>query len=280
MKDAMRAIRQRISVRSYSPRPVDEAVRTRLGELFLENGRGPFGNPVRFRLLDLEAVSREEQQRLGTYGVIKGARLFILAAARPDTAGLADLGYCLEKIILEATAMGLATCWLGGTFRRRGFAARMELAPGEILPAITPVGYPAGAVSAVERIMRFGAGSRRRKQWAELFFHAGGRTPLREAEAGPFREALEAVRLAPSASNRQPWRLVRESEGFYHLYLQESRLYNRVLPFRIQDIDMGIAMCNFALVAEEKGLAGSWCRAVPPGTPRGLEYVATWKQSP
>ncbi|OPL10531.1 MAG: hypothetical protein AVO34_10725 [Firmicutes bacterium ML8_F2] len=41
------------------------------------------------------------------------------------------------------------------------------------------------------------------------------------------------------------------------LYLQENKPYNRFLgKIRIQNIDMGIAMCHFALVAEEQNLPG------------------------
>jgi len=54
-----------------------------------------------------------------------------------------DLGYCLEKVVLEVTALGLGSCWLGGTFRRSRFARRIKLADDELLPVVIPLGYPA-----------------------------------------------------------------------------------------------------------------------------------------
>lgn len=274
---AMETIQNRISVRTYDAAPVSGTLKARLQALFGENKAGPFGSPVRFRLLDLDTVSREELRRLGTYGIIKGARLFILGAVKERERCLEDLGYCMEKIILEATAVELGTCWLGGTFRRSSFAARMELAPDELLPAITPVGYPAEKISTTDRLFRYRAGSRRRKPWAELFFAADGKTPLAEEEAGRYREALEAVRLAPSASNRQPWRVLKDETGLYHLFLKEDRLYNRALgKIRIQEIDMGIAMCHFELVAVQQGSGGQWKQAAPAVILPGLEYICSW----
>lgn len=277
MKEAMEVIKKRISVRSYAAIPLDEALKEKLQSILEDNKIGPFGNMVRFRLLDFDTVGRTELRSLGTYGVIKGARLFILAAVKKRKRNMEDLGFCMEKIILEATALGLGTCWLGGTFRRSRFAVRIDLADDELLPAITPVGYPAEEIALSDRMLRYGAGSHRRKSWHELFFASDGNTPLAEEETGEYREPLEAVRLGPSASNRQPWRVLRDEAGFYHLYLKENMLYNRALgKIRIQNIDMGIAMCHFALAAEETGLDGSWKEVTPNPNVQGLNYIATW----
>jgi nitroreductase len=279
MEKGLEAIRQRISVRSYAERPVEPELRKQLEELCLnQKDAGPFGAAVRFKLLDLEPLNSSDLRKMGTYGIIKGARHYILGAVRNKEGSMADLGYCLEKIILEATALGLGTCWMGGTFKRSAFAAQMELAEDELLPAITPVGYPAVEKSTTERVMRFGAGSNRRKPWSELFFKSDGITALSESECGTFREAYEAVRMGPSASNKQPWRLVLDQQGATHLYLKENKIYNRMMgKVRLQLIDMGIAMCHFEVAARELSLPGAW----HPGSdgPRiaGLQHIACWK---
>lgn len=279
MENAMQIIKQRVSVRTYDPaRPVGEAERSRLEACMRENRSGAFRNTVRFKLLDLGDVSREELRQLGTYGVIRGASLYLLGAV-PDTEGaLEDLGYCMERVILEAEALGLGSCWIAGTFRRSSFARQMGLAKGELLPAISPIGYAAGKKSMLEQLMKRGARARRRKPWHELFFGPDGRTPLNEAATGSYRDALEAVRLGPSAVNRQPWRIIKDREGRFHLYLQENRFYNRSLgKIRVQNIDMGIAMCNFSLAAREQGLAGRWVRVAQAQGFPGLNYIACWQ---
>jgi len=275
--NALLTIKQRFSQRSYDGRGLEEPVRERLMALCQEHSRGPFGGTVRFKLLDLGKLGREELKKLGTYGVIRGARFYILAAVKDRKRCMENLGYCMEKVILEATAMGLGTCWLGGTFRRSSFAHQMGLDDDELLPAITPVGYPAAKPTLIDRVMRHGAGSRRRKPWSELFFTGDPGTPLTEEAAGDFRAALEAVRQAPSASNRQPWRLIRGQDGVFQLYLKEDRRYNRMLgKIRLQNVDMGIAMTHFELAAVELGLAGTWTDAPGVGSVPGLEQIAVW----
>ena len=279
MEKGLEAIRQRLSVRSYAEQQLEPEVRRQLEELCLNHkDAGPFGAAVRFRLLDLEPLSSSDLRKMGTYGVIKGARLYIMGAVRNEAGAMEDLGYCLENIILEATALGFGTCWLGGTFKRSAFAGKMELAEDELLPAITPVGYPAVEKSTTERVMRFGAGSNRRKPWSELFFKSDGVTALTEPESGPFKEAYEAVRMGPSASNKQPWRLVLDQQGATHLYLKENKLYNRMMgKVRLQLVDMGIAMSHFEVAARELNLPGAW-HTKQDGPPlAGLQHIACWK---
>lgn len=280
LENAMEIIKKRKSIRTYDDTiPVGEEECSRLEECMKKNGVGPLGNTVRFRLLDLGEVRRDELRHLGTYGVIRGADLYLLGAV-PDAAGsMEDLGFCMERVILEATALGLGSCWLAGTFRRSSFARQMELGDGELLPAISPIGYAAVKKRLIERIMKRGVASHRRKPWSELFFAADGKRPLSEGEAGSYRDALEAVRLGPSASNRQPWRIIKDGTGCFQLYLDENRLINRSLrKIRIQKLDMGIAMCHFFLVAWESGMPGKWVRKPGAGSIPGLSYIADWDE--
>ena len=90
------------------------------------------------------------------------------------------------------------------------------------------------------------------------------------------------VRLGPSASNKQPWRIVRDG-GSWHFAIQRSLFY-RTRTLRLAGIadmprlDVGIAMCHFELTARELGLRGSWRVADPGLEPHGArtEYSATW----
>lgn len=275
---AMEAIKQRISVRSYTDQPLPDQVRSKLEEGCRELKSGPFGAAVRLNLLDLEPLNPAEQRSLGTYGVIRGARHYILGAVKKGKGSLEDIGYCMEKIVLEATSLGLGTCWLGGTFRRSAFGARIDLTEDEMLPAVSPVGYTAKEISSADRIFRFGARSRKRKPWNELFFSIDRNSPLTEAEAGDYRQILEAVRMGPSASNRQPWRIIRDESGTYHLYMKENEIYNNLLgKIHLQNVDIGIAMCHFEIAAHESGLTGSWKVNGPAYEVPGLRHMATWR---
>jgi hypothetical protein len=97
------------------------------------------------------------------------------------------------------------------------------------------------------------AKSDRRKPWPELFFDGRPGIPLAKEHAGPLAEALEAVRIGPSASNKQPWRVVREGSN-YHFFLQRTPGYDKLTgEIRLQEVDMGIALCHFGAAAREIG---------------------------
>ncbi len=275
----MEAIRKRVSCRTYDGRVPDGRTKGQLRDFFHENNRGPFGNNLRFGLIDLMEAERAELKSLGTYGVIKGAALFIVGAVKKGPRAMEDFGYGMERNILFATALGLGTCWLGGTLNRAGFARKIGLTKDELMPAISPVGYPAGKRSLTDRAFRFMAKSGMRKPWEELFFDEKPGNPLVKERAGSLGEALEALRIGPSASNRQPWRVVREGAAF-HFFLQRTPGYDRMTgEIRLQEVDMGIALCHFELAAMASGIRGIWQESRPVFDPGPLEYVVTWAKA-
>ena len=153
-----------------------------------------------------------------------------------------------------------------------------------MLPAVAAVGYAVDESYSTDRIRRM-AGSNLRRPPGELFFDAAFGAPLSPVDAGAYAEALELVRWAPSASNKQPWRIVRNPAG-WHFYLERTSGYGKgTLLFAVlrladlQRVDMGIAMCHFELAAREAGQAGAWVVENPGiATPHGgAEYTATWR---
>jgi len=276
IKSPIETIRQRVSCRTYDGRVPDENTKEQLRAFFRENARGPFGNPLRFELVDLTEAERAELKSLGTYGVIQGASLFIAGAVTRGARAMEDFGFGMERNILFATMLGLGTCWLGGTLNRAGFARKIGLEPEELMPAISPVGYPAVKKSLTDRAFRFMAKSDRRKPWTELFFEGRPGNPLVEGKSDPCGQALESVRIGPSASNRQPWRIIRQGAAF-HFFLARTPGYDKMLgEIRLQEVDMGIALCHFELAAAELGIGGSWQQAKPGFDSGTWEYVVSW----
>jgi nitroreductase len=275
---AIEAIRARKSCRTYSDRVIELEKLAELKNFLVSNQETPLGSKVRFLLLDFNELEMGELKNLTTYGVIRGARQFIVGAAERKPEALEDFGYCMERNILKATSLGLGTCWLGGTFKRSGFGDKMGIGEGELLPAITPVGYAGARRSLVDRIFRFSAGSDHRKPWHELFYLHGMDTSLDHEKSGKFDTPLECVRMAPSASNKQPWRVVKAGDqNTFHFYLKRTPGYENIIKeIRLQNVDMGIAMCHFDLSAKELGLNGSWNVNDPQIKSVGMEYVASW----
>ena len=270
-------IRLRSSVRSYTESDLEPEIIEILEAICMEHVKGPFCSQVRFKIINFGKNYPQKLHKIGTYGVIRGAKHFIAGIIKEGEKTREDLGYCMEKVILETTRLGLGTCWLAGTFKRSAFTRQVGLSPNEYLPAISPVGYSADNLSAAAAIIKFSAGSKKRKLFAELFYQSDGKTALTEEEAGIFRKPLEAVRIGPSALNRQPWRIVKDNQGFFNLYIKESILYKAAASqLNVQRLDIGIAMCHFELVAREEGLDGTWSGIKENPDIPGLKFIARW----
>lgn len=270
------AMQRRVSCRTYHAAAI-EPEKVAVLKRFLEADQGtPFGSKTRFCLMDFGELRKDEIRACGTYGVIKGARWFLVGAVEEGPRAREDYGYAMERCILQATQLGLGTCWLGGTFRRTGFAERIHLAGTEILPAVTPVGYAADRRSIVDRVFRFSAGSDKRKPWEALFFNRHFQALKKEA-AGPHEVPLECVRRGPSASNKQPWRVIYDGQHF-HFYLERTPGYaGNFGGLKLQNVDLGIALCHFEFAARELGLPGGWKISDAELPWGGREYILTWQ---
>jgi len=282
-KPVTEIIKQRSSRRSYRGQPLDADIKKQLMGFMAGNNVGPFASSARFSLVAAKPGDSETLKGLGTYGFIRGARGFIVGAVKHSEKSLEDYGYLMERIILFATDLGLGTCWLGGTFNKSNFSKKIEAKEDESVPAVSPVGYIAEKRSVVERLVRWGAGSKMRNPWETLFFHETFDAPLPVEDAGAYATPLEMVRIAPSASNKQPWRIVKElGKPVFHFYLQRSKGYEkngeRFNMADLQRLDMGIAMCHFELSAKEMGLRGRWELIPPAGLslPERTEYIVSW----
>jgi hypothetical protein len=275
-------IERRFSCRTYLDVPIEAEKRQRLEEFLSACQTGPLGTATRFELVVATEEDRRALRGLGTYGLIRGATGFVLGAVSEGEKNLEDFGYLMEQIVLQATDLGLGTCWLGGIFARSRFAERMALGDGELMPAVVCVGYMSDDRGLVDRLIRRGAGSDKRLPWERLFFDRQFGVPISRQAAGAYAVPLEMVRLGPSASNRQPWRIVKDGDA-WHFYLRRTlgyyeggRLFLRVAD--LQRVDVGIAMCHFALTADELGLRGAWAIEEPDVVrPDDLtEYVVSW----
>ena len=115
-----------------------------------------------------------------------------------------------------------------------------------------------------------------RNPFETLFFDSTFDTPLTEKAAGRLAGVLETVRLAPSAVNKQPWRVVLDKTGV-HFYLKRTKGYISEAAGDLQKIDLGIALCHFALAAKENDI--NICFSVSdPGimTAADTEYIASY----
>ena len=276
----------RKSVRSYADESVAWDTLEKIEDALKQLPAPPLRSCTRFILAAAGSDDTEALKGLGTYGIIRKPAGFVIGAVQEGPDGLVDFGFNMQAVVLLLTDLGLGSCWLGGSFRKSRFSERIGAAGGECVPSVLSFGVPAGRPGILETLMRAGAGSDRRKPFESLFFKSNFDRPLTREEAGPCGQVLDMVRLAPSASNRQPWRIVWNPEsGAFHFFLRRDTGYGQQLRwFRLLDlqrVDMGIAACHFELAAAESGLHGVWTTPDHglPSPPADMTPILTWKPS-
>jgi len=158
-------------------------------------------------------------------------------------------GYLGEGVILEATALGLNTCWVGGFYRREPVMEQVSLKDGERVLGITPIGY------SKKETDRVGVSSKqyRRKNLDKLVLSGD------VDDKKWVRTALEAVRIAPSAANRQPWRFKIDRDAITVSANSKREGFNVS-----RKLDCGIAMLHLELGARVEGMSGDWKFLVYP----------------
>ena len=283
--DVMNVIRKRQSIRSFDTTYSSEEMLNNLMDYVNSLKNSPFEGETRFESLSIENFDRSLKRRLGTYGFVKGANAFLIGITKDETPfDLENFGYLFEKAILYATNLNIGTVWLGGTFKRSAFESQVNLRAKEKIPAITPIGVPQKKQALRSRFIRHMAKGKHRKPFSTIFFNGDFSIPLHKSSLAIFADVLEMVRLSPSASNRQPWRIVKElDKNKFHFFITRNKPRTHRL-FSWPDfkrIDLGIAVCHFDLTVKQLGISGEW-RITKPEiyVPDQYDYLISWFETP
>ena len=267
--NAMELIRQRRSVRTFDGRPLKAEDREKL-LTFAAQIANPYGLPIIWRIL-----SAKEHSLFSP--VISGTDVFIAGKLRRAPHAEEAFGFAFERFVLYAQSLGIGTTWIAGTMNRPAFEAAMALEDGEVMPCVSPLGYPAAKLSLREGLMRKGVRADSRLDFNTLFFEGSFDRPLTQETAGNLKQLLDMVRWAPSAVNKQPWRVVLDGNSA-HFYEKKSKGFVDASGWDLQKVDVGIAICHFVCGLEAQGKAWQLTVADPGLTvPDGTEYVATIK---
>ena len=152
----------------------------------------------------------------------------------------------LEKIVLKATEFKLASCWVG--YFDADFFSEIQLSEELKIPSIVIVGYSTEEPKMIDKFMRFAVKARTRNEWSGMFFEKDLEHPLDNIKAGKYGDSLEAVRLAPSSGNTQPWRIVKEEgKDIFHFY--KKMISKKYEQKGLHDVDLGICLAHFEILA-------------------------------
>jgi hypothetical protein len=244
----LKAAETRRSRRKYLPDPISGPAALALDDFCRDFAPFEGARTVLVR----EAPARFFTSIVLGYGKVSSpsALVFVGDRRRPEAAAAA--GFTAEAAVLEATAMGFATCWIGGGVRRNDVEALLGLAPHDHVYSISALGYASDRPTLGERTT---AGMVRARSRKSLDVLAPGHAEWPDwARAG-----LEAARLAPSATNRQPWRFAMGDDSTARTDRTVRLFFNGPdTPVISKRLDCGIAMLHFELGARAAGVGGSW----------------------
>lgn len=229
-------IPRRRSVRSYLPDPVDDAM---LAEIrgFMASLRPLIpGAAAEARIIPTASASFMQKWR--------NPQFLVFYAVEGEDA-LINVGFMYQQLDLYLQSRGLGSCWVGLGRPKKPFS---EDLPHAIL-------MPFGV--AAEPVWREDTDRFTRKPLADI------------ADAPDSR--LECVRLAPSATNSQPWYFL-HGEGALHVYQVVQGPLKRMTLGKMNCIDMGIALCHLALTCEGDF---SLTRMESAPQPEGYTYIGT-----
>jgi len=186
---------------------------------------------------------------IGPYGNIKSAPAFLAFIGDVSDPNVQEkMGYTGEGIVLEATSLGLGTCWVALTYNSKSVLSIIKLSGKEKLLSVSPVGYTLENWTLGEKVFAGFGAMHQRKPLSSIV--TGLEEPQRPAWA---QAAIEAGRLAPSATNRQPWNFDVRNEGI------TVSVKNTGMEFNVSKrLDCGIAMLHLELGVLSCGVKGGW----------------------
>lgn len=220
----LEAIDIRRSRRTYSGQPVEKATLDKLQVL-----ADRFNLEANLHIQVVEDGSEAFNGITKSYGLFNGVKsLIVLVGNREDEHLKEKLGYYGELLLLEATTMGLGSCWVGGSFDHK--CPIVPLGENESLECLITIGY-VGHETRKEKFIH-NLVVRRPKPMEEFYNSDTGVLP------SWIIKGIMAALKAPSAANRQPVRF----EYRDHRLMMSVK---SVASFEL--IDLGIAKSHFVL---------------------------------
>ncbi|WP_070001172.1 nitroreductase family protein [Cellulosilyticum sp. I15G10I2] len=218
-------ISKRKSIRKYTQTPLTDEVLTKVKE-YANNAR-PLDASIGY------AFSYISEEHVKNLLPIKAPHYICLFSEEKE-GYLMNAGYLLQQIDLYLSANHLGSCWLGMAKLSKDIPTMKNGMKFVIMLAFG---------NTEERVHRTDASEFRRKSIDAI-------SSISSAE-----ELLEPVRLAPSASNSQPW--------FFSGDMNEITVSREKLNFikaplygKMNQIDIGIALCHLMLSLEHQGKTG------------------------
>jgi nitroreductase len=248
--DTIEAIKSRISTRVYHDEKLDEETLNKArSAIALEK---PFTLDSKHKMIlveDQELSKSLFMGIMGNYGKIVSAGCCIAGITDDARESWISVGFAQEIAVIELTKLGLSTCWVGGFFHKSKVKEVFGAKENEVVPNLISIGHtkPHFINTSIRSLVK----GNRRKPKEEIAFHnEWGNNCLNFLESNKDIDlAVQMSILSPSASNRQPVRVI-VSEKTAHFYIVD----NNDLYSKMRLLDAGIFMSHFFMTMEHLDL--------------------------
>lgn len=266
--DQYQAIDKRISVRRYDMTPVPSDILAALQTRINNVKHLVPGQKTEYILVeDGKRIEKDLIGLMGRYGKFFAAPHYIIALCESDAMEpFVNAAYEFEQIILDATVLGLGTCWIGAMFNHKKIVTELGIKSGLKTMAVSPVGFPAKnpRQKFINNSIRRTAGSAKRHDLNKWVFGAAWGDPyeFKSPEDTSLKKIMEAVQSAPSWANGQPWRfMIHQDEIVLAVETRSNALDLTKIPRNKRKyyyVDGGIAICHYSLAANALGFPDAW----------------------
>jgi len=166
---------------------------------------------------------------------------------------LLNAGFILQQLDLFLAANNIGACWFGLAKPKKEIISQSDYEY-----VITLV---------------FGKPSEKNKRNSIEDFDRKKLSEIKEGDK--YNDLLEAARLAPSATNGQPWYFKTE-EGKIHLYQDNPSFLKKIFYKKMNGIDMGIALAHIWIAAKHNNYDFNFEKySDSPAEINGYDYIGT-----
>lgn len=238
---------KRKSIRNYDLKPLDQNTLTEIKNHL--NALEPLYEDIKieFKIIGTDDVKRR---------IMKKAPHYIAVFSENKEGYLTNAGFMLQQMDLYLSAIEIGTCWQGIPKPKK------EVLEGSDLEFVILLAFG----KATEPLYRTNISEFKRKSLKDI-------SDVQGAD-----EMVEAVRLAPSAGNSQPW-FFSGDENLIHAYSIKPGFIRGIMAKKWIPIDVGIGFYHLKLAAEHFGSKTEivFDKTAPDYSSKGYEYIISLK---
>lgn len=244
-KDFYDIIFKRKSIRKYDLEPLAEKTMEYI--LAYINKVKPMHENIKIKM---KIVTKESTKGLFP---IK-APYYILISSEKKEGYLTNAGFMIQQVDLFLSANGLGSCWVGMAQPKKEIVNDSKL---EYVIALA-FGKPA------ETLYRENISEFKRKAIEEI------------RDTNQKDEIIELARLAPSATNSQPW-FFKIDNNKIDVFCVKSNFIKALIYKKMNQIDIGIAICHLWIAEKHfgKDLSYIFDREAEENSPEGYYYITS-----